>query len=257
MESLKTYRERLTNIQRDAFTSKYDKILDLLTIPRKEEITAFAHFYDHSLRCFLFQDFLLAPTLEEFNKILSSLKLKSGPYKMIGYTPTPKEMTRVLNIGISNLEVNLETRGNFKGFSRDYLDMKVMDFATAKKWDSLDTIMAILIYEFILLPSEEYFVDLVVVSVFLAIKVEDEDLIPSLLTDVNYTILLHHEKRGDVMLCCAPFLYKWFISHISKDISSVGNMNGYKWYQYLVALVEKYIIWYPQVLNREEMIISC
>lgn len=33
MESLKAYREGLTNIQREDFTSKYGNILDLLVIP--------------------------------------------------------------------------------------------------------------------------------------------------------------------------------------------------------------------------------
>lgn len=59
------------------------------------------------------------------------------------------------------------------------------------------------------------------------------------------------------MLCCACFLYKWFISHVFKDMYVVENMNGYKWYQYLVSLTEKSILWYPQILNREDMIISC
>lgn len=41
-------------------------ILDLLRVLVKVgAIIALAQFYDPSLRCFLFQDFLLAPTLEE------------------------------------------------------------------------------------------------------------------------------------------------------------------------------------------------
>lgn len=82
---------------------------------------------------------------------------------------------------------------------------------------------------------------------FLAIKVEDPT--PTLLTYVYYTIHLCHEKSGGMMLCCAPLLYKWFISHVFKDMYVVENMNGYKWYQYLVSLTEKSILWYPQILN--------
>lgn len=88
----------------------------------------------------------MAPTLEDFNKILSSLTPKIGPYKRIGYTPTPKEVARALNLYISNLKANMKTRGNFKGFSRDYLETKAKNFTTAKKWDSLDIIMDLLIF---------------------------------------------------------------------------------------------------------------
>lgn len=34
-------------------------------------------------------------------------------------------------------------------------------------------------------------------------------------------------------------------------------MNGYKWAQYLVSLTQKDILWFPQILNRKDMILSC
>jgi hypothetical protein len=71
VESLKTFNGQLTSKARDHFTFKYGKILNLLDIPVQiEVVTALAQFYDPPLRCFTFQDFQLAPTLEEFGQIL-------------------------------------------------------------------------------------------------------------------------------------------------------------------------------------------
>lgn len=69
------FRDGLTNIRRDAFTLKYGKIIHLLSVPvQKDAITALAQFYDPPVRSFLFRDFQLSPTLEEFGRILDSLK---------------------------------------------------------------------------------------------------------------------------------------------------------------------------------------
>ncbi|KAI5393369.1 hypothetical protein KIW84_060483, partial [Lathyrus oleraceus] len=93
------FRDGLTNIRRDAFTLKYGRILHLLSIPvQKEAITALAQFYDPPLRSFLFKDFQLAPTLEEFGRILDSPKQKKGPYKGLGQVPEPEELAKVLSI---------------------------------------------------------------------------------------------------------------------------------------------------------------
>lgn len=60
-----------------------------------------------------------------------------------------------------------------------------------------------------------------------------------------------------MMLCCAPLLYKWLISHLAEDITIVEEMSGHKWDQYLVSLTGKNIIWYPQILHRINMILIC
>lgn len=60
-----------------------------------------------------------------------------------------------------------------------------------------------------------------------------------------------------MMLSCAPLLYKWIISHIAKDMTTVEVMSGQKWAQSLVSLINKNIIWYPQILHRDDMVMSC
>lgn len=34
-------------------------------------------------------------------------------------------------------------------------------------------------------------------------------------------------------------------------------MSGHKWAQYLVALTDQNMIWYPQILHRDDMIMRC
>ncbi|KAI5431469.1 hypothetical protein KIW84_035598 [Lathyrus oleraceus] len=88
-------------------------------------------------------------------------------------------------------------------------------------------------------------------------KVKDQDHVPSLLADVYHTLHLRFEKNGGLMLCCIPLLYKWFVSHVFKDIDVIEKMDGYEWSQKLVGLTEKAIIWYPQGLNLGNAITSC
>lgn len=52
--------------------------------------------------------------------------------------------------------------------------------------------MMLLIFGLILFPSEENFVDLIAVNIFLAVKIGDEDPTPALLADVYYTLHQRH-----------------------------------------------------------------
>lgn len=88
MESLIAFSSKLTNIHRNVFVFKCGNLLDLLfVLVQKEAVTTLAQFYDPPLRCFTFQDFPLAPKLEEPRRILDSSKEKKG---LIGELESPK-----------------------------------------------------------------------------------------------------------------------------------------------------------------------
>ncbi|WJX25239.1 hypothetical protein P8452_14301 [Trifolium repens] len=104
MRSLKFFSSKLTSLARNRVVQKYGKIIDLLNVPLQvEAITALAQFYDQPLRCFTFQDFQLAPTLEEFEQILDSPKKEKGPYRGIGQVVKIEELAPALNIPPSEL----------------------------------------------------------------------------------------------------------------------------------------------------------
>lgn len=98
--------------------------------------------------------------------------------------------------------------------------------------------------------------DLTAVNVLLFVKVGDTDPTPILLVDVYYTLHQRYAKNGGMMIYYAHLLYKWNISHMEKDMSTIEITNGHKWAQYLVSLTEKNIIWYRQILHRDDIIIS-
>jgi hypothetical protein len=71
VESLKILSDGMTPIGKSRFQADYGLTLNLLRVNIDPmALTTLAQFYDLPLRCFTFQDFQLAPTLEEFAKDL-------------------------------------------------------------------------------------------------------------------------------------------------------------------------------------------
>ena len=101
LESLRVLSSELPTISLGSFVHKFGNILDFLhTKVQVDAITAFAQFYDPYLRCFLFQDFLLAPTLEEFEMIMDTPKENKGPFVEMGDVPKPGDLARALNLSV-------------------------------------------------------------------------------------------------------------------------------------------------------------
>lgn len=173
----------------------------------------------------------MAPTLEEFGKILDSPKQKKGPYKGLDQFPKPKELAEVLDIPVEDLTPNIKILEKVQGIPQEYLEKTAQIFAKAQKWEGYDTIMAFLIFGLVLFPNVEKLVDVAAISVFWTVKVKDEDPVHALLAYVYHTLHLRFEKKGGLMLCCIPLLYKWFVSHLFKDTDMVEgwmDMSGLK-----------------------------
>lgn len=60
--------------------------------------------------------------------------------------------------------------------------------------------MALLIFGLVLFPSQEDFLDLATLNVFLVVKVKYKDPTPALLADVHYTLYLRHLNEGGIKL---------------------------------------------------------
>jgi hypothetical protein len=243
---------------RDHFTFKYGKILDLLNVPvQVEAVTALAQFYDPPLRCFTFQDFQLAPTLEEFGQILGYPRKKLFPYKGMGQVPRLKDLALLLKIPVSNLNLHFKTEREALGFRRDYLEEEATKFAKARNWESLGDMLALLIFGLVLFPNQKNFIDVAAISVFWAVRVNGEDPVPALLADIYYTLHMRYKKKGGLMLCCVPLLYLWFTSQIFKNIFTIETMNGHVWSQKMMSLTERSILWYARKIKEGEVTISC
>ncbi|WJX33933.1 hypothetical protein P8452_22095 [Trifolium repens] len=147
LESLRNLSTELTSIPRRAFVCKYGNILDLLfTNVQVEALTALSQFYDPPMRCFLFQDFQLAPTLEEFERIVGIPPKGKGPFVEIGQPPTVKKLAKALSIEMREFASNVTTKGKVPGFLRSYLEEKTHKFAASRDMKSFNNVLALLVY---------------------------------------------------------------------------------------------------------------
>lgn len=78
-----------------------------------EVVTALAQFYDPPLRCFLFQGFLISPTLEEFGLYLDLPKDRKGPYMGKRKNIETKKLAMTLGIPIEDLLLHYKENRDF------------------------------------------------------------------------------------------------------------------------------------------------
>ncbi|RDX81017.1 hypothetical protein CR513_38360, partial [Mucuna pruriens] len=70
-QTLKQLVEQLKRSLHRTFENRFGTILDLMEVEiQPEALTSLEQFFDPPLRSFLFQDFQMAPTLDEYERIL-------------------------------------------------------------------------------------------------------------------------------------------------------------------------------------------
>ncbi|GAU51780.1 hypothetical protein TSUD_415660 [Trifolium subterraneum] len=259
VESLKGLSEGMTSIAKKNFELDYGLILNLLHVEIDDmALTTLAHFYDPPLRCFTFQDFQLAPTLEEFAKILGCNLEDHGPYVGLGEEPPMKEIAKALHLTSAEVSSWLEDKKNdrkgvSKGFSRGVLETKAQALLEKKDWKPFNAVLALLVYGLVLFPDVENFVDFSAIGVFIA-----GNPVSALLAGLYYSLHIKYEgRRKGMLFCCVPLLQEWLTSHLPRKDSFVSNPAGLKWHQRMMALTEKDIFWYSRELDGTEIILSC
>ncbi|RDX90848.1 hypothetical protein CR513_27244, partial [Mucuna pruriens] len=86
------------------FDNRYEKILDLMEVEvQPRALSALAQFCDPHLRTFMFHDFQLAPTLEEYECILGLSLTERQPYLYQGNHPSWARIATMLKV--SELEL--------------------------------------------------------------------------------------------------------------------------------------------------------
>lgn len=122
------------------------------------------------MRCFLFQEFQLASTLEEFERILSIPLKGKGSYVKIGHPLKVEKLVEALNIEVSRFAGNVKTWGNAPGFLQSFLEKKAREFSTSRDMMSFNNVLSLLVYGLVLYPSTENFVDFAAISVFWTVR---------------------------------------------------------------------------------------
>ncbi|RDX72742.1 hypothetical protein CR513_47730, partial [Mucuna pruriens] len=86
-------------VLRHTFEGNFGKILDLVEIEvQPEAISTLAQFYDPPMRSFLFMNFQIAPTLEEYECIIGGPRVDRPPYLYQGNWPSSEKIARLLKV---------------------------------------------------------------------------------------------------------------------------------------------------------------
>ncbi|XP_050899832.1 uncharacterized protein LOC127106590 [Lathyrus oleraceus] len=200
-------------IRRNNFCVKYG---DLLTIMNTEvdawAIFTLAQFYDPPLQCFTFQDFQFEPTLEEFSHIADIGIKDEVPNTGLGEFPTHQQIGSPIHLDKAKVKANLRPKGDTLGFTLKFLVGKASDFKSKEDWIASNDVLALILYGIVLFPNIDDFVDMTAIRIFLL-----KNPISTFLADVYHSIHWRNEKNGGMIQCCAPLLYKWFLSHLPSE----------------------------------------
>lgn len=79
---------------------------------------ALSQYYDPPLRCFTFQDFQLAPTIDEYERLLGWYVKDHPPFTKLGKLLLPESVVEALHLPIEEVSLSLGPRG----FARKFLE---------------------------------------------------------------------------------------------------------------------------------------
>jgi len=235
------------------FRRDHGKLLGLLKVNiEKGSLETLVQFYDPLYHCFTFPDYQLVPTLEEYSYLIGLPIPDKVPFSGLEPTPKPLTIAEALHLETSVVKANLTSKGGLLGLSTDFLYQQAFAFAEVASNDAFYSILALLIYGLVLFPNIDDFVDINTIQIFLT-----KNPVPTLLADTYHSI---HDrtlvKRGTI-LCCAPLLYQWFISHLPQTHSFKANPENLSWPHRIMSLTPSDIVWYYAAWDVGEIIISC
>lgn len=237
----------------EKFRGRYGKLLGILKTNVEDGILeTLVQFYDPLYHCFTFPDYQLVPTLEEYAFWIGLPIASRVPFSGLEKTPDSSVVAQALYLTTADVADNLISRDGSLGLTSKFLFNKAHTFAQAGSMDAFDAILALLIYGLVLFPHIDRFVDMSAIQLFLS-----RNPVPTLLADTYHSI--HHRtlKGGGTIYCCAPLLYRWFISHLPRTDFFRKNPNGLLWSQRIMSLTSTDIEWYDTAYDTRVIIDGC
>lgn len=217
------------------FKKKYGGILSFVHNLGEYEtrgLHTLMQFYDPPLRCFVFPDYLLVPTLEEYSYLLRVPIREVPPFCDLADNVDLDKLVRTLYLGKSELEANISFKGKLHGYKLEYLTRKAREAVKAEKWDTFGALLALCIYGIVLFPGEPDFVDVYAIKIFMT-----KNPVPTLVGDLHYALFNRNEKkRGGIVNCCTPLFYKWFASRLPQSGAFIYSRGSLDWSQRLMGL---------------------
>ncbi|KAI5389883.1 hypothetical protein KIW84_075261 [Lathyrus oleraceus] len=143
VDTLITLCNKVTPCKKNNFICRYGRILNLITTSLEvSALVALSQYYDPPLRCFTFQDFQLALTIEEYERLLGWYVKDHPPFTKLGEPLIPESVAEALHLPIEEVSLVLGPRG----FARKFLEEKAWALEKEGKWLPFSAILALLIY---------------------------------------------------------------------------------------------------------------
>ncbi|XP_045831213.1 uncharacterized protein LOC123922549 [Trifolium pratense] len=235
------------------FQKRYGKLLSILNTNVEEGIlNTLIQFYDPIYHCFTFVDYQLVPTLEEYSYWVGLPISERIPYTGLEESPAPSVIANALHLKTSDIVSNRTKKGGFQGLTSNFLFGKAFLFAKNGDVAAFEAILALLIYGLVLFPNIDSFVDNSTIQIFLG-----GNPVPTLLADAYHSIHHRTHKGEGLILCCAPLLYRWFISHLPRTRHFKENPEKLRWAQRIMPLTSSDIVWYDAAYDVGVIIDGC
>ncbi|XP_050877073.1 uncharacterized protein LOC127080824 [Lathyrus oleraceus] len=201
------------------FRDPFGRLLYVLSTDVEDGLLCtLVQFYNPVYRCFTFPDHQLLPIMEEYVYLLGIPVSYRVPFCGLEGILESQVIARAIHLKKSDVDANLTVKGSIRGLTSKFLIEKAF---------------------FLLM-------------IFLV-----GNHVPTLLGDTYLSIHYRTSKGNGTIVCCAPLLYKWFISHLSQSLIFKENKGCLKWSQRLVSLTNDNITWYSFVYDNVEIIGSC
>ena len=148
-----------------------------------EAVVSLAQYYDQPLRCFMFGDFQMVPTIEEFEEILGCPLGGRKPYLFFGFLPSLSKIAAVVGDLARELDRMKQTRNGVVGLPRKYLEGKARDMVNQEEWVPFADVFTLLF------PNVDGLVDLAAIDAFLAYHHSKESPVVAILADLFDTFV--------------------------------------------------------------------
>lgn len=191
----------------------------------------------------------MAPTLEEFERILGQSLKKHNPFPKLSEDVTPKKISSALSVDIQVMLNDWDTKGIFKGFLRRFLEDLAVEFEKEDNLKDFNVVMSLLIHGIMLFPNINNFMDQIAMEIFLS-----SNTIPFRLTDIYYSLHERHEKKGGTLICCAPLFHVWLMTHLKEEGPILSK--ELIWSQKLGSITASNIKWYIRDWETKNIITS-
>ncbi|XP_050877714.1 uncharacterized protein LOC127081502 [Lathyrus oleraceus] len=223
------------------FRDTYGNILPMvedLDASQRSLIHTCLQFYDPQLRCFTFQDFQLAPLLEEYAMILGVPLQHCVPFNSDIPPPEYKDIAKALHLEVFVMKENLSSKGGLSGFHLDFVVNKAEECAAQGNWEAVCALLALSVYGIMLFADEPKFVSMSVIHIFLL-----KNPVPTLLGDFYFSVHNKNEKRrGRLVRCCAPLFHKWLVGHLPNDDAFLNPHQARNWARRVVSTTTRFIL---------------